>query len=364
MIILHIVEPFAAGISTFIHQLVSYLPDDKHIILHGERPEVEDYHNIINSFPKGNVVFEKWEHAQREIHPLKDLKAFFYLWKKIRHLQYDVIHLHSSKAGFLGRIACRMVGINRVIYTPNGGSFSRTDISVSKAQMFTRLERFANRFSGVVICAGDSELQTFTKAGINARCINNGTVILPQIPNKAYKESKNPFTILFCGNITFQKNPTLFNEIAKQFEGNPDIRFVWVGDGLDRGLINSNNIEVTGWLSKSEVQQKMEQADLYLSCSLWEGLSYAVLEAMATGLPLLLLPCVGNKDLISENKNGYFFNTADEACIRIKELSENTEKCVEMGKESVNLCTTHFNAEQQINKYKGEYLFLLNNYER
>lgn len=354
MIILHIVEPFSAGIATFIRQLTVHLPNDQHIILHGERPEVIDPEKVKQIFPS-NVKFIKWINVQREIRPWSDLKAFVKLYKVLKMERFDVVHLHSSKAGFLGRIACKLVGFDRVVYSPNGGSFLRTDISNLRRKLFVRLERFANIFNGVVICACPTELQAFSDAGILAKFIDNGTDIT-ELPAPIPKKK---FRVLLCGNVTFQKYPELFNRIALQFEKEDDVEFIWLGDGKDRKKLSSKNIVITGWLSREEVARWLYSADVYVSCSRWEGLPYAVLEAMNNENALLLTRCVGNIELVKEGYNGYFFDMPEAAEHFIRQFMADPALVKKFGENSRAYCNERFDVVKGIAAYEHEYRTLL-----
>ena len=127
MIVVHIVEPFAAGIAVFVRSLTEVMPDDIHIVIHGERKNVMTASDVKKNFPKQNVRFIRWRSAQRSIDPVKDIFALTELYTILRRLKrkdlVDAVHLHSSKSGLLGRAACRMAGITNVFYTPNGAPF-------------------------------------------------------------------------------------------------------------------------------------------------------------------------------------------------------------------------------------------------
>lgn len=127
MIIIHIVEPFATGVAVFVRLLTEAMPNDMHIIVHGERKEVMRADEVKKNFPRENVRFIRWRSAKRSIDPLKDILALSELYTILRRLKrkglVDAVHLHSSKSGLLGRAAARMAGISNVIYTPNGASF-------------------------------------------------------------------------------------------------------------------------------------------------------------------------------------------------------------------------------------------------
>ena len=75
MTIVHVVEPFAAGVSVFVKYLTETMPDDQHIIIHGERKQVMSAANVKKTFSSPRVRFIKWNSAQRSIHPVKDFLA-------------------------------------------------------------------------------------------------------------------------------------------------------------------------------------------------------------------------------------------------------------------------------------------------
>ena len=110
MKIVHVIEPFASGVAFFVKSLVETMPDDNHLIIHGERKEVMPAVEVKKLFPSRNVRFVRWKSANRSINPLKDIMALRELYTILSRLKknnsIDVIHLHSSKSGFLGRLAC------------------------------------------------------------------------------------------------------------------------------------------------------------------------------------------------------------------------------------------------------------------
>lgn len=348
MRILHLVEPFSSGIITFIIYLTKELPQHEHIVIHGTRVTQDRVSAVRKRFPS-YVKFEVWPDAVREIAPLKDFLALIQLLRFYKRLKPDVIHLHSSKAGFLGRVAGFFFNY-KIIYTPNGAPFLRTDISRFKRRMYIFLERFANLLAGKVICCSLSESEAYHKIGLTTDYINNGVSV-----HQTEKISTRKFTIGNFALITEQKNPVLFNEIAYHFINNDRVRFLWVGDG-DRSLLNSPNIEITGWLDEKQVEKKYAEVDVYLSTSIWEGLPFSVLEAMNAQTCLLLSNCVGNIDLVKENGyNGYIYNGTQDAIKKIIEIKENKEKIKRMGQNSKKYLIENFNAATNMKQYEEFY---------
>jgi glycosyltransferase involved in cell wall biosynthesis len=354
MTIVHVLDPFAGGLATFLRLLTEQLNDDYHIIIHGERNDIADFKEVRSVFPKKNIRFIQWKSVQRNLNAKKDFKAYIELVKILRRFKNaDAVHLHSSKAGFLGRIACRQLGIKQIIYTPNGAPFLINNASKFKLKLFERLEKFAHFLGGAVVCSSESEQKEYNDRGIKANFINNGTKIGKHsfIKDKDY----NKFRIVTSGRVTDQKNPKVFNEIAENFIDLPHFEFVWIGDGECAPMLLSPNIRITGWLSKEGVRQEIEKADLYLSTSFFEGLPFAVMEAMALGKCLLLSECIGNVDLVKNGINGQIFRTKEEAINNIIYYFLNKEITASMGLNSIEICKDYFNIENTAFNYRIEY---------
>jgi glycosyltransferase involved in cell wall biosynthesis len=356
MRIVHIVEPFASGIATFVRSLVNGMPEDRHIIVHGEREQVISSDEVILDFPQQNVQFIRWPSAQRDIRPIKDWRAFLELRTILRRLKaegpIDAVHLHSSKSGFLGRLACRMVGIRGVVYTPNGAPFLGG--SMLARFFFKQLERLAAAMGGKVVCCSPSECGVYREIGIDAVCINNGVSVRRRV-RKAIWLKKPSFRVVTCGRVVGQKNPRLFNAIASYFQEFEGFEFLWIGDGPDRALLQSRNITVTGWLSIRETERLLSTGDIYISTSNFEGMPFAVLEALVLKKPVLLKDCVGNKDIVLKGINGDLFEGAEDAILSILRYYNNREMLPIMGEHSKHHCMREFDVQQTSAAYRQLY---------
>ena len=266
--------------------------------------------------------------------------------------KFDIIHLHSSKAGFLGRVAARVWNQqNKIIYTTHGITYLRKDISNRKLQLYIFLEKIGSLCGGKTIACSKSEAEFIQSKGIECNYINNGTKLKNKEIKTEKKESKE-LKVVTVGRITIQKNPKLFNEIAENFIDNKNMKFIWIGDGELQEQLKSKNIEVTGWLKKEKVQKKLMEADIYLSTSSWEGLSLAALQAMENNLPLVLSDCIGNKDLVVGNYNGFLFKNKEQAIEKMEFLTKDKEKIKKLGENSYLLLKKEFNIKNMIEKYK------------
>ena len=356
MTIVHVVEPFAAGVSVFVKYLTETMPDDLHIIIHGERKQVMSAANVKKTFSSPRVRFVKWHSAQRSIHPVKDFLALVELYRILKRLKekdlIDGVHLHSSKSGLLGRIVCRRLGIKNVFYTPNGAPFLSGRTAFSK-YFYRQVEKFGNRLGGKVICCSSSELNAYLRLGIAATYISNGITVDEKIPSA--RGQKEKFKIVTTGRIIKQKNPNLFNAIAQYFEEFSQFEFIWAGDGEMRKLLTAKNITVTGWLGEEDIKKLVTESDIYLSTALYEGLSFGVLEALTLHKPVLLSRCVGNMDVVKNGINGDLFATETEAIVKILQYHNNRDMLQVMGDFSKLICETEFNVKHNFSSYRELY---------
>lgn len=357
MIIVHVVEPFAAGIAVFVKYLTESMPDDMHIVIHGERKQVMCAHDVKKTFPLANVRFVRWRSAQRSINPLKDFLALAELYTILKRLKsrnlIDGVHLHSSKSGILGRIACRLLGLKNVFYTPNGAPFLSGKSGLSK-YVYRMVEKFGNRLGGKVVCCSPSELSAYAKLGIDATYINNGIEVEDKM-QETNGPAKEKFRIVTSGRIIAQKNPILFNDIAAYFSEFEQFEFIWAGDGIDRPLLTAKNITVTGWLTERETKKLVKDSDIYLSTALYEGLSFAVLEALVLHKPVLLSHCVGNMDVVKNGINGDLFKTEKDAIIKLLQYYNNRDMLQVMGGFSKSICEAEFNVKNNFSNYRELY---------
>jgi glycosyltransferase involved in cell wall biosynthesis len=366
MKIVHVVEPFASGIATFVRSLVENLQDDLHIIVHGEREYVMKSAEVKQHFPKDNVRFIRWKSAQREISIRKDTVAFMELYTILKRLKkknhIDAVHLHSSKSGFLGRLACKMARIDTVVYTPNGAPFLVGSTRFIN-YFYKQLERLGSRFGGRVVCCSPSEWQAYQALGIDAVNINNGVsmraevavVADPAPPPRLQFPARPKFRIATSGRIVGQKNPSLFNSIASYFEEFTDFEFLWIGDGEESTQLTAKNIVVTGWLPSKETKALISSSQIYLSTSNFEGLPFAVLEALVLKKPVLLRDCIGNKDIVHKGLNGDLFRNEDEAIIKILQYYNNLDMLDVMGEYSQQFCEREFDVHSTFTSYRDLY---------
>lgn len=170
--VLHIVEAFGGGVFTMLSDLCKGLDDEFDIVIaYSLRPQTPD--DFKNYFSK-NVKFIKIDNFTRSINPIKDLKALIEIRKIVKIEKPEIIHLHSSKAGILGRMGIHKKNI-RMLYNPHGFSFLKLDDSKAKRFIYKLIEKIAamiNHKCTIVGCSEGEYLEA-KKINKNSICINN-----------------------------------------------------------------------------------------------------------------------------------------------------------------------------------------------
>ena len=226
----------------------------------------------------------------------------------------------------------------------------RQDISNGKRQLYTLLERLAALGSGKVVACSLSEQKLLKQLDIAALLVNNGI-------SDPFSSRVTPKTglgkILALGRLTLQKDPACYEKIVQQAQ--LGVHFTWVGDGELRSVFANSPVDVTGWLSQSEVIDYLQKADVLISTSRWEGLSLATLQAMACGLPLLLRRCAGNIDLLEHQGIGAGFDTVDEAVSILKSWQQQPELVQQMSLEARKVFLQHYTLQSMQMGYLNIY---------
>lgn len=267
---------------------------------------------------------------RRDIRPIGDLIAFLRLWRIMRRGGFDVVHTHSAKAGFLGRLAGRLARVPRVIHTPHTFPFEM-DVGRLSRFFYLRLERLAGRSCDRIVCVSPSQraLARSVADPDLVVLIENG--IPPPPPPEASERTQrrrelglNPDipVAAVIGRFTLQKGHDVFIEAARQVaERLPSTRFVLVGDGELRTHLE-NLILAAGMKERFLLTGAREDAgnllaafDVVVLPSLWEGLPYTLLEAMAAGRGVVATRVGGMPDVIENGVDGLLVPPKDPAAL-------------------------------------------------
>lgn len=327
-----------------VHQLIENLPKAFRIFL---------------ACPDGDPYGEKWNRNNNIQKKLKipfrkfSLRSLWNLKQFINRNEIEIIHSHGHGAGFYSRILKLLIPNIRVMHTFHGV----TDSYESNIKKFTSIASgilfkfLTNDF--IFVSKGEKDMAH--KLGLarpgKSHVIYNG---ISQPANSKPSDESEFFDIVTLSRFDYQKNMDLAFEIARAFKESSNIRFIWIGEGVDfeRLKVKSNkeglNIVFTGFTKNPFYY--LQRADVYLSTSRFEGLPYALVEAISVGLPVIATNVTGNNEVVSDGYNGFLFHKVDEAVEAIRCLHRDSKKYNEMSLNSYNKFNSEFTLNTMINR--------------
>ncbi len=226
-------------------------------------------------------------------------QGLFNLWRAIgpvvAEIRPDIVHLHSSKAGGIGRLQGKLAGNPRIVYSPHCFGFERRDISKNAIRVIRFIESLLARRTDAYICVSphEAELTRQLSAEPDVHLVLNTLALSVPAIRPATDTAATATTprLVTVGRIAPQKNPGLFLEIVEKLRvgGRVDATWVGDGDGPDRMGVVGADVEVTGWLPVAQVASAMQGHTAYVHTAGWEAaVPIAVLDAMAAGLPVVV----------------------------------------------------------------------------
>jgi glycosyltransferase involved in cell wall biosynthesis len=256
----------------------------------------------------------------RQVDPLKDTSAFLHLYRLFRSGEYQIVHTHSSKGGFLGRLAAWWAGVPVIIHTNHSLPFE-TDRNL-RSKFYIALERLTGSVTDSLVCVGEvlrQEAATWkivpTQKLITIYSGIDFSSYVPEHTALAMKHElglEGAWPIVGCiGRLCKQKaQHYLVEAVAPLTDKYPQIKLLLVGEGELRPLLEKQ-IEEMGLSSKVSLLGEREDIadllnifDIYAMSSRWEGVGRALTEAMYWGLPTVATAVNGVKELILHEETG------------------------------------------------------------
>jgi len=303
-----------------------------------------------------------------------DIKNILKIKNIIINNNYDIVHCHSTKAGFVGRLAAFLSKHPNVVYSPHGFMFCDTRIKLRRL-LYLYLEKYLGYLTNKIIAVSGSERDLALEHRIvpNEKIVTLYNSIDPgdyddheyvnRVPEKM--NTKNDDIILgTVGRLYYQKDPITLIKSFKIINNHfPNTKLVFVGDGpmLEKckKLINKlqldDRIKLEGFQKNSKDYYKT--FDIFVLSSHYEGLPYALLEAMIMGIPSVGTDVVGIKDLIIHGETGYLADEEDHIGLAksVITLLENPDLLTLFSKNSKRMTQANFNFNRGIKEYEEFY---------
>ena len=231
------------------------------------------------------------------------------LSRVIRDVDPDIVHLHSSKAGLAGRLAVR--GHRPTIFTPHAWSFLHGGAATKRGAL--AWERFAGRWTDVVMCCSIGERARGEAAGVRAEIAVIPTGIdLDRFPPASDADRTHarreldlpPGPLAVCvARLAPQKGQDLALDAWPSVRSRvPDAQLALVGDGPLRQELEARAVPgVTLFGDRADVVRWYAAADVVVAPSRWEGLSLVVLEALASACCVVATDVDGMRDALGDD---------------------------------------------------------------
>lgn len=292
------------------------------------------------------VKQEHCKYLQRAVSPVKDTLAAWELRRLYKKYKPDIIHLHSSKAGMLGRL---VFPSKKIVYTVHG--FDSIRVAYRK---FLPIERIMQHFCSAIVGVSKYDHRNLVAERITCNTMVYNGLSRPDVSNMQTIDAMKRYEkiVLCIARISAPKRHDLFIEIARLL---PQYGFVWIGnheDVTEAGL--PDNCHFVGNIPNAGAY--CSQADLFMLPSNYEGLPMVIIEAMSFGKPVVASDVGGISEIVRSGENGYTLeNKAEVFAEKIRLVLENDEIYKELSKKSCKYYESELTVEKMVVGYMKIY---------
>jgi glycosyltransferase involved in cell wall biosynthesis len=375
--VVQVLEATQGGTRRHLMDLVEGLPADRFDLLPvvSPRPDGEILPDLRRMWTQGRRV--ALLPMTRRPSPFRDLVSLWRLWRLLRRERPDVVHAHGSKGGLLGRLAARLAGVRRVYHTPHVYPFQWARNGLARL-LYLSAERLLWRLSTRVVAVGrgQAEVALGMRVASPRRLVTipNG-VDADRFERLASAErrrrvraelgiSEEDLVVGMVARLAPQKGCGHFLRAAGRVcRQHPQTRFVVIGSGpllprlhaLVAELGIRQNLLFLGY--RQDAAELYAALDVFVLSSLWEGLPYVLLEAQASGLPVVASNIPGCRELVEDGVTGYLVELRNEEEIadRICKLLESPEKRSKMGQSARARVREDFRLDRFLELHAGLY---------
>lgn len=327
------------GAQTVVVQLANYLSKEHEVILAAGQGDGKMW-TMVNDL----VIKEHCPHLQRSISPKNDLLASIELRRLYNKYKPDIIHLHSSKAGTLGRI---VFPTKKTVYTVHG--FDSVRLAFRR---FLPVERLLQHFCKAVVGVSKYDEKNLLAEGIknNVSTVYNGISVpdCSQISDiDLFNQDKK--VILAIARVFPQKKTDLFVEVARLL---PQYNFVWIGNQREVTEFGELPVNCHFLGSIPNAGAFCSKADILMLPSNYEGLPMVILEAMSFGRPVVASNVGGICEIVRNDINGYALeNNPLLFAEKIQQILEDKALYSKLSKNSLDIFQQELTVDKMVQGY-------------
>jgi glycosyltransferase involved in cell wall biosynthesis len=288
-------------------------------------PPIGPEGSLLERAQAGGYRVEVLPSMRRAILPGRDYLTYRALFRRIRELRPDVVHTHSSKAGILGRWAAAAAGVPAVIHTIHGLAFTAsTSPLVNRA--YKTLERATAGRTTKIVCVADAMRDQSLAAGIGRpdqyvtvySGMETAPFLNPPVPCEIVRRqlglSDDHVVVGTIARLFHLKGHEDLLDLAPCLCTRwPNLRFLWVGDGLLResfeGRMREMNLRdrfiLSGLVPPGRIPELAGAMDVLVHPSRREGLARALPQGSLAGKPVITYDIDGNREALIEGETGF-----------------------------------------------------------
>lgn len=325
---------------------------------------------------KANIHCIKLPTMLRQPAPIQDIRCLFDLQKLFAEQQFDIVHTHSSKAGILARWAAHRARVPIVIHTIHGMSFNRTQ-SPPVRWLYRTLEQFVAPMTTAFVSVADAMTTQAVAADLGPpskfTTIRSGMDTSRYIPRAGRDEIRREWGFaeddIVVGTVArLFKNKGYEDLIAAMpaaARANPNLKFVWVGDGPNRddylGRLRSlgfaDRVHLTGLVQPERIPQLIAGFDLLVHASKWEGLPRVLVQALLMEVPCIAFNLDGAPEVVVHDQTGFLVDSSNISGLTdsVQLLSSNSEMRHRLGQEGRRRCLQEFSVSRMVDQLDALY---------
>jgi glycosyltransferase involved in cell wall biosynthesis len=315
---------------------------------------------------------------RREIRPVWDLGGLVRLHNFLRREPYHIVHTHTSKAGFVGRLAARLAGVPVIVHTAHGFAFHEAS-PVSSRLFYSTLERMASRWCDRIVSVSEFHRLWAVELGMCSPrrivAIPNGIATFSRNSEVELGELRRQLgvqhgdlLILSVARLAPDKGLEYLIEAAAILRRTGRrIQVAIAGEGPTRERLEqmARNLGVTDRVVflgfREDVGDLLAACDLVVLPSLREGLSMALLEAMAAGKPVIATSIGSQREMASRADIAWLVRPADTLALTeaILRLAEDPALMARLGACARAAYENHYTEDRMLRSYRQLYFDLL-----
>jgi glycosyltransferase involved in cell wall biosynthesis len=296
-------------------------------------------------------------HLTVPVSPLGDIRALSEIRRILADLRPDLLALHSAKAGVLGRLAGRSLGIPAVL-TAHGWTFTPGFPRVQGA-VYRHVERLVGPLTKKIIAVSEFDRRLALEAGIvdadRIVTVHNG---IPDIaPQLRADPARTPTRLVMVARFSPQKDhQTLLRALSSLQDLTWELDLIGDGPLIDRMKSLAASLGLTGRVrflgQRMDVDRLLAQAQVSILATNWEGFPLSILESMRAGLPVIASSVGGVEEAVVDAQSGYLVARGDVGTLRdrIRTLLEAPDLRARLGANARSLYEQHFSLEVAVRR--------------